>query len=409
MASEGFWRWFDRAARMDFAANVVGWFWDWRAWTLSTVAAVMGGIISKLDGWSNTVVFLSTLSAGLIVAIVFALLKWAFSSRTSTKDLFPEQHVLTSKTELPIPPDPYPDWPIHELFTHIDPGLLSRTDESVGDTWDNIGNDIKDHASLGRLKIWGRPIEDSLGKILGERPPLRRIDPSYWHSSHFTYHFFDSTAGDEPHTYVLRNSGLPEYTDLRVNRPEATALWSRSQTPTGLSPKEPDIEVFLASLYVPDIEFQWPDLESKGVLYITVKGRSTEDVSLRTIEGNISVKRSHTAVNLTETELGSLSTPRFYKMRQMHFDASREFFFTLEQEIPERLAKEMLNWRDGINYIFNFQKLHVFIQSSADPKKVAPLPLWDFASTRKQGGGILATRGWVLDDLNKLRQLPIIQ
>ena len=68
----------------------------------------------------------------------------------------------------------------------------------------------------------GREVDDTgLGKMLGEINPLTLIDPAYWQASHFTFTFFDSTANEQPHTYVDQRSGLPEYTDLQVNRAEA--------------------------------------------------------------------------------------------------------------------------------------------------------------------------------------------
>ena len=30
--SEGFWRWFDRGARADFAGTMLGWVFDWKGW-----------------------------------------------------------------------------------------------------------------------------------------------------------------------------------------------------------------------------------------------------------------------------------------------------------------------------------------------------------------------------------------
>jgi hypothetical protein len=120
-----------------------------------------------------------------------------------------------------------PDWPIHELFTHIRPELLQRTDDRVGDTWDEVGGDIKDALALSRLSIWGRPEDHSVGKLLGERKALRKIDPNYWHFAHFTYSFFDSTAGDAPHTYVDPGHSEIAYTDLQINRAEALAIWPK--------------------------------------------------------------------------------------------------------------------------------------------------------------------------------------
>ena len=72
MAAKSFWHWYDRAARADFAANIVGWFWDWRTWALSTVvSAVTGGIAKWLDGWSSTGILLAMLIAFAAVALIY--------------------------------------------------------------------------------------------------------------------------------------------------------------------------------------------------------------------------------------------------------------------------------------------------------------------------------------------------
>lgn len=121
--------------------------------------------------------------------------------------------------------DSGPNWPIHDLFTHIDPNLLSRTDDEVGNRWDEIGNDIRDQAALGRLKTWGRTMPRGADSVLGQRTTLRLIEPSYWTMAFFTYSFFDNTAGDAPHTYLEVGRSGVEYTDLQVNRAEVLKLW----------------------------------------------------------------------------------------------------------------------------------------------------------------------------------------
>jgi hypothetical protein len=135
-----------------------------------------------------------------------------------------QEHVarLAAEARFDALANPRADWPIYELFSHIQPDLLDRPDEAA---WDRIGNDLRDQFSMGNLKIWGRPVENGAGRLLGERSALQRIEPSYWRSAHFTFAFFDNTSGDAAHTYVGRNSGLPEYTDLLVNRAEALRIW----------------------------------------------------------------------------------------------------------------------------------------------------------------------------------------
>jgi hypothetical protein len=130
---------------------------------------------------------------------------------------------------------PYPDWPIRDLFTHIRPDLLTRVDDRVGDTWDEIGNDVRDKAGTGRLKIWGRRLGSAL-KLLGEREVLGEIDPRYWTSAFFTYKFIsEPEADDAPHTYLgsgVTVEDVPSisrsvYADLQVNKAEALAIWPK--------------------------------------------------------------------------------------------------------------------------------------------------------------------------------------
>jgi hypothetical protein len=120
-----------------------------------------------------------------------------------------------------------PDWPIHELFSHIDPDVLEikRGDADSHDRWDIVGDEIRDALALGRLAIWGRPVEKRPNALVEQRPVLRLIDRSYWHSGEFSYWFFDDTERRREHTYVPHGSTLPQYTDLRVNRAEALAVW----------------------------------------------------------------------------------------------------------------------------------------------------------------------------------------
>jgi hypothetical protein len=123
--------------------------------------------------------------------------------------------------------EPLPDWRIDELFSYIDPDILNvGSDEEGPDRWEIVGGKIRDALSLGRLKIWGRPIDDHAISFLETTAPMREIDAAYWRSATFSYHFFDSTAAGKAHTDVPSHSGLPVYTDLQVNQAQATRIWS---------------------------------------------------------------------------------------------------------------------------------------------------------------------------------------
>ena len=135
------------------------------------------------------------------------------------------QFPLIPEDTTPSPAGVQADWPIRELFFHIQPDLLDRPENAA---WERIGNDLRDAFALNLVRVWGRPIKSGIG-LGGDKPVLRLIDCGYWHSANFTYAFFDSTSGDAAHTSTEPNSGLPDYTDLRVNRAEALVAW-RKQT-----------------------------------------------------------------------------------------------------------------------------------------------------------------------------------
>ena len=63
---------------------------------------------------------------------------------------------LAIEASLALATKPFPNWPIHEVFSYIQPDVLERPREGTKDRWDEVGDDIRDQASLGRLKIWGR-------------------------------------------------------------------------------------------------------------------------------------------------------------------------------------------------------------------------------------------------------------
>ena len=220
----------------------------WRGcWTKANeLASVLGGailfaILFFLRNWLRTMNLINaptTLwgTAGFAVALAIASVILAFlviflgRLVLAPTRLYWEQHRRADSLETDLlamkaNPDDGPNWSIHELFTHADPNFLSRTDEGVGDRWDEVGNDIRDQAALGRLRIWGRTMPRGVDSVLGQRTTLQLIEPSYWTTAFLTYSFFDDTAGDVPHTYLEVGRNGVEYTDLQVNRAEVLKLW----------------------------------------------------------------------------------------------------------------------------------------------------------------------------------------
>jgi hypothetical protein len=143
---------------------------------------------------------------------------------------------------------------------------------------------------------------------------------------------------------------------------------------------------------VPRIWFQIPDLESKGLIHINVDvfNGTGERIFLRSIDGRIQVNQRSPAT-APEVPLTKLITPTFFSARQNHFDAYQPFSFILEQELPQQLVEKLLNWDSGVNYVFDFDKLNIWAQSTRDPEKVARLPLWEAAVLVKTASGISAS------------------
>ena len=167
----------------------------WRGcWTKANeLASVLGGailfaILFFLRNWLRTMNLINaptTLwgTAGFAVALAIASVILAFlviflgRLVLAPTRLYWEQHRRADSLETDLlamkaNQDDGPNWSIHELFTLADPNFLSRTDEGVGDRWDEVGNDIRDQAALGRLRIWGRTMPRGVDSVLGQRTTL---------------------------------------------------------------------------------------------------------------------------------------------------------------------------------------------------------------------------------------------
>jgi hypothetical protein len=117
-----------------------------------------------------------------------------------------------------LAPGSYPDWGIRELFFHVRPDLIEQADEV---RWETVGREVRDHFSTGRLKVWGRPRWGT-----GPRGPMKLIDePRYWMHAEFSYWFLKEDGRESNHTWVKTETGLPDYSDLQVNRAEALVIW----------------------------------------------------------------------------------------------------------------------------------------------------------------------------------------
>ena len=228
-----FWRWYDRASRVDFAGTLFSLIFDWKSWAIGAAGGAMtflwAAIAGRdpLDVWALAVV----VAAGLMV-IAWVVLSFLRERPIEVAaDASGGQSILDQwqrgewEIAYPASRTPLPDWPIHQLFSHIEPDILNRA-TSGPERWDIIGDKIRDALSLNRLKAWGRPVTEN--DLEGRRAPITEIMSSYWATAQFTYFFFDNTAEGQPHTQVPSGSRWPAYTDIQVNRRQALAIWPKN-------------------------------------------------------------------------------------------------------------------------------------------------------------------------------------
>jgi hypothetical protein len=134
-----------------------------------------------------------------------------------------DRHILEGDRSRPIGDRTKPTWSIRELFFHIRPDLA---DDPEAKGWERVKKDVIDHFSTGALRVWGRP-----RVRFGKRGALKKVDEKrYWQHAEFTSWFLSEDGAENNHVIVKNETGLPDYSDLRVNKAEALSIWPISLT-----------------------------------------------------------------------------------------------------------------------------------------------------------------------------------
>jgi hypothetical protein len=226
-----------------------------------------------------------TLASAVASAVLAFLVIFVSRLVLAPSRLYWEQHTRAETLEAELTaakadPDDGPNWPIHELFSYLEPEVLDRPQDNL---WQKAGDEIRDAFSLGRLRVWGRPNETHLGKWVGERAALRLIDKKYWEKAYFTYMFFDASAQDQTQAYADRDTGRPAYTDLQVNRAEVLKLW----------PGEPD-----------DLAENYPNVRvADAPAVIQLFGGSERAKLIALLAGNVLRSWARVSADLTSSDL----------------------------------------------------------------------------------------------------------
>ncbi len=161
------------------------------------------------DATGGIVRLCGTIGATAVLGVVFFGVRMLTVPAKMHEEL---SQIVTTTTAAAT--DPVPDWPINDLFHHIDPLV-------VDGAWEKVGLEVMDRLATGQLMAWGRLVDE-------EPTPLRPINRTYWEVAKWTYMFFTGDP-DAPHTkttWHVRDE--LEYKDVRVSKSQALRVFSRA-------------------------------------------------------------------------------------------------------------------------------------------------------------------------------------
>lgn len=154
-----------------------------------------------------------------------------------------------------------PNWPIRDLFFHIDPSILKNCYRSPEK---EVAADVLDRLATGQMHSWGR--------FTGSNGALISIPQDFWKDAEWVMMFFGPDDADLVHArYRETNTG---YRDVQFNRDEALAIWPRSIKTVWPDfskwDKVDPLEIYQAACLWADIEPQfplWPSWGAEKVFY----------------------------------------------------------------------------------------------------------------------------------------------
>lgn len=216
----------------------IGWLLPWAIVILDYIGRVKD--ILELPGNASSVVRAMVDALGntswqavLIFLIGLACLLFATSHLWAPWFGLATRHAAVHQTDAerdaatPEETSAVPDSSIGELFR----GLIQHPVDDAPD-WLPVGNEVRDKASLGQIRIWGRPARywdyPEQAQRAAAAAPLEPIDPSYWRDAQFNWGTVFEPETHLPHTGPLPHKFMIDfhrYNGLRVNRQEALKLW----------------------------------------------------------------------------------------------------------------------------------------------------------------------------------------
>ncbi|MDP1864889.1 MAG: hypothetical protein Q8L13_00925 [Bradyrhizobium sp.] len=186
-----FWKWYDRASRVDFAGTILGWIFDWKGWVVAIVGGSGGGVTfltaairgrDPLDVWV----------LALVVAAALMFIVWVIILLLEKRRRPNEAPVLDTNEGTRVSAPIEPDLNAADGFNAVMQRSqrvhdLARTPEQLRPGWyeshmsepewiqgrikEQIDQEIHDALRLGKIIAWGRIKHDH---------PLRPIEPKEW-------------------------------------------------------------------------------------------------------------------------------------------------------------------------------------------------------------------------------------
>jgi len=188
----GFWRWYDRAARIDFAGTLLGIFFDWKTWAVWAGGTVVSLFISSYGPWTPGQAWLAALIGGACIAIIYiALSLFVYQLRSQRRSSLAKPEDVDGRPKITTPE---PDIDARVAFFEILKSSQWRLDQTP-DTRDRLAvvldREIHNLLAQSKLKAWG---EKNLAKGTG---PLREIAASEWEEIEI---LFDEIQPNRPRT-----------------------------------------------------------------------------------------------------------------------------------------------------------------------------------------------------------------
>lgn len=198
MRSETFWRWYDRAARLDFAGTIV-----------SSGIGGATGMAAYFQGWDGLMILLAMVIAFAAVAIIYLAFCRFFDRRENSQ----KGAEFASLTVQPSPPERMPIIDFVQLAGRVGWRVSGEHNLEAADLMDGLTQAGAD----GIVQFWGRRSSDK---------PLVPIERERWHDYQFDWtSILHATRNNDTRTYKFfleQNRYLPGFIDIHLETAAAT-------------------------------------------------------------------------------------------------------------------------------------------------------------------------------------------